>query len=68
MRAASAILLLVVLLPALGGCQRALFARDAPRTQFETYDVMRNRYRPLEEPDVFGNPRPALRARRSRGN
>ena len=47
----------------LGGCQRALFPETAPRTQFETYDRMRQRYVPTEEPDVFGNPQPALRAR-----
>lgn len=45
------------------GCQRALFPSDLPRTQFETYDKMRQRYVPLEEPDVFGTPQPALRAR-----
>ena len=49
----------------LGGCYKPLFPKNAPRTQFETYDRMRNRYRPLEEPDVFGNPKPALRARLS---
>ena len=48
------------------GCQRALFKKGAPRTQFEAYDRMRNRYAPLEEPDVFGNPQPALRARLGR--
>jgi hypothetical protein len=49
------------------GCQRTLFAQnEGPRTQFETYDLMRQRYVPMEEPDVFGNPRPALRARLSR--
>jgi hypothetical protein len=48
---------------ALGGCQRALFPSDLPRNQFETYDRMRKRYVPLEEPDVFGTPQPALRAR-----
>lgn len=47
----------------LGGCQRVLFPTDAPRNQFETHDRMRQRYVPLEEPDVFGNPQPALRAR-----
>lgn len=45
------------------GCQRALFPSDLPRNQFETYDRMRKRYVPLEEPDVFGTPQPALRAR-----
>jgi len=47
------------------GCQRSLFAEKAPRTQFETYDLVRERYIPLEVPDEFGNPRPALRARLS---
>jgi hypothetical protein len=48
-----------------GGCVKPLFPPDAPRTQYETYDRMRNRYMPLEEPDVFGRPQPALRARLS---
>lgn len=46
-----------------GGCVKPLFPEDTPRTQFETYDRMRSRFVPLEEPDVFGTPRPALRAR-----
>ena len=46
-----------------GGCQRALFPEKTPRTQFETYDQLRQRYVPLEVPDVFGEPKPALRAR-----
>jgi hypothetical protein len=50
----------------LGGCQRSLFPENAPRTQFETYDRMRQRYIPTEETDVFGNPQPALRARLTR--
>lgn len=45
------------------GCQKVLFDRNAPRTQFETHDRLRQRYIPLEEEDVFGNPQPALRAR-----
>jgi hypothetical protein len=48
---------------AAGGCQRVLFPSDMPRNQFETHDRMRQRYVPLEEPDVFGRPQPALRAR-----
>ena len=47
----------------LTGCQKSLFPRDAPRTQFEAHDRLHNRYTPLEEPDVFGHARPALRAR-----
>jgi len=50
------------------GCQRALFPPDTPRTQFETYDKMRQKYVPLEEPDVFGTPQPALRARLGQQN
>jgi hypothetical protein len=45
------------------GCQRTLFQSDLPRNQFETHDRMRQVYTPLEEPDVFGTPQPALRAR-----
>ena len=47
----------------LTGCHRTLFSKDAPRTQFETYDLQRVGYVPLEQPDVFGRPQPALRAR-----
>jgi hypothetical protein len=64
MRLISAIVLLG-LLSHLAGCYRPLFPKSAPRTQYETYDRMRNRVAPLEEPDVFGNPQPALRARLS---
>lgn len=45
------------------GCQKTLFPSDLPRNQFETHDRMRQVYTPLEEPDVFGTPQPALRAR-----
>ncbi|MEY2796049.1 MAG: hypothetical protein RIR10_1765 [Planctomycetota bacterium] len=45
------------------GCQKTLFQSDLPRNQFETHDRMRQVYTPLEEPDVFGTPQPALRAR-----
>lgn len=60
--------LMIILLVTMGGaagCQKSLFPKDAPRTQFETYDRVRSRYVPLEEPDAFGNPQPALRARLS---
>jgi len=49
--------------PALVACQKSLFPEQQPRTQFEAYEIMRQRYVPLEEPDVFGTPRPAIRAR-----
>ncbi len=54
---------LIVVLLLLAGCQRALFPDGTPRTQFELQDRMRGRYVALEEPDVFGRPQPALRAR-----
>ncbi len=63
----------VILLGVLGagtlvttGCQQALFMERDTRTQFETYDRMRQRYVPSDVPDVFGNPKPALRARLTR--
>jgi hypothetical protein len=49
----------------LAGCQRSLFTTETPRHQFETYDTLRYNYVPLEQPDVFGNPQPALRERLS---
>jgi hypothetical protein len=57
----ASILILGILL--IGGCQRTLFAEKQPRTQFENYNRMRQRYTPMQERDVFGNPQPALRAR-----
>ena len=63
MRRSMFILLLAMV--ALAGCAKPLFPKDQPRTQFETYDRMRNKYVPLQEPDVFGTPQPALRARLS---
>lgn len=47
----------------LGACQKVLFDQKSPRTQFETHDRLRQRYVPVQEEDVFGNPQPALRAR-----
>lgn len=47
------------------GCHRPPFPENKPRTQFETYDTMRQQVTPLKEPDVFGSPRPAVRARLS---
>ena len=47
------------------GCQKLLFKKTDPRTQFETHDRLRQRYIPLEEQNVFGEPQPALRARLS---
>ena len=46
----------------LGGCQKALFPSNEPRTQFQAHDEIRESA-PIEVPDVFGNPQPALRTR-----
>ena len=56
-------LLLLFIASSVFGCQRRLFPKDSPRTQFETYDRMRQKFVPLEQVDVFGEPKPALRAR-----
>ena len=45
------------------GCNKPLFPEDSARTQFETYDKLRQQSTPLEEEDEFGQKRPALRAR-----
>lgn len=45
------------------GCQKPLFPEKEPRSQFETYDTLRQQNQPLVVPDEFGNPQPALRAR-----
>lgn len=58
--------ILLLVMVATGGCQQTLFPSNAPRHQFQTHDTMRGRNVPLTEPDVFGNPQPALRSRLSR--
>ncbi len=65
-RTAFAVLLLAIGTGALAGCQKALFPKDGARTQFDSHDRMRGGFTPLEEPDVFGNPQPALRERLTR--
>lgn len=57
---------LLVAAAALTGCQRSLFTGETDRTQFDSYDRVRQRYVPIEEQDVFGHSRPALRARLTR--
>ena len=48
---------------AAAGCNKPLFPENSARTQFETYDRLRQQSTPLEEEDEFGQKRPALRAR-----
>ena len=45
------------------GCQKPLFNEKSARTQFDTYDTLRQQNQQLLVPDEFGNPQPALRAR-----
>ena len=56
---------LLAAVAASSGCQKLLFKKTDTRTQFETHDRLRQRYIPLEEQNVFGEPQPALRARLS---
>lgn len=56
--------LVALLAPSMAfGCQKVLFPQNEPRTQYQKADTLRDRFTPLQEPDVFGNPKPALRAR-----
>jgi len=61
--AALGLLLAVPMTIVLCGCQKVLFPEKSSRSQFEDYDRLRQRYVPLEVPDMFGKPRPALRER-----
>ncbi len=60
---ARAIVVGAILALSLIGCQKPLFPEKSARSQFETYDTLRLQNQPLEIPDEFGNPQPALRAR-----
>ncbi len=64
----SLIMLIMAVVTVASGCQRPLFADKAPRTQFDTYDKLRQQNQSLLVPDEFGNPQPALRARLSPQN
>ena len=45
------------------GCYRPLFEEKLPRHQYSEYDEARHGPQPTEDPDVFGNPTPALQRR-----
>ena len=45
------------------GCQKPLFPENLPRTQYERYQTLRGRHRPLHEQNVYGGNQPALRER-----
>ena len=64
MRARTRLVVLAVLgAVSAAGCNKPLFPENSARTQFETYDRLRQQSTPLEEEDEFGQKRPALRAR-----
>ena len=48
---------------AAGGCQHSLFKRGVNRSQFETYDTIRNRHAPDSFEDEFRAQRINLRGR-----
>jgi len=47
------------------GCQKALFPKDEPRTQFDRYDRSRDAFAPSYIEDEFGRQRPNLQGRLS---
>ncbi len=59
---------MALLLAGLCGCQKAVFPKDQPRTQFELHDRMRGNDAQLEKPDPFGKPQADLRSRLSRSD
>jgi len=50
---------------AASGCQRALFPREADRTQYDRYDRIRQEYASQYRTDEFGRRKPNLRGRLS---
>jgi hypothetical protein len=46
-----------------GGCQRPLFPKDEPRTQYDRYDAIRGELPDARVTDRYGNPRENVRAR-----
>jgi hypothetical protein len=62
-RFVASVTLAIISSVAFTGCNKPLFPENSARTQFETYDRLRQQSTPLEEEDEFGQKRPALRAR-----
>lgn len=62
-RAASALAGAAILALALPGCVRPLFPKDEVRSQYETYDLVRNQYEPDYIYDEYGRKTPNLRGR-----
>lgn len=47
----------------IAGCEKPLFVKQAPRTPYERYQVLRGRERAATRQDVYGSEEPALRER-----
>lgn len=54
------LLLVALVLPA---CQKPLLSPNEPRSQYDTYDAVRNQYAPQQFRDEFGRLRPNIRQR-----
>jgi len=57
------LIVLIALAIVMCGCHRTLFPKNEQRNQFEAYNTMRFGPQLTEQPDPFGLPEPALRAR-----
>jgi hypothetical protein len=57
------ILFLIGALTLLGGCQRQLFPKDQPRSQYDRFDAVRDRRPPDRIEDEFGDRKINLRGR-----
>lgn len=57
------VIALIALTVVMCGCHRTLFPKNEQRNQFEAYNTMRFGPQLTEQPDPFGLPEPALRAR-----
>lgn len=60
--------LLLLTVVVMCGCRQTLFPMSKQRNQFEAYNTMRYGPPILKQPDPFGLPEPALRARLERNH
>ncbi len=56
---------MVLLAAFVGGCEKPIFTRDEPVSQFDRLQKVRNTSEPAYIPDEFGNLRPNLTGRLS---
>lgn len=57
------LLVLVGCMATVGGCEKALFPANLPRTPYERYQQLHGLYRPSDEQNAYGGEQPALRDR-----